>query len=258
MSDLRQFFSNPFQRESIAADTLRIFTYDHLQRLAAVNGSGDHNARLTDTVNAFADFEGHIIGTELNRTLQLAATSEMFLRWTAFIEWAIQRGEPRITEKTGRTSALYAQFFPSGMEELHRVTLHHAEPILDRMASLVTGEHAGNGRLLGPEFVTQVTGRRRGYLRARHAQLALRGELPLRVSMGGGSEARAALEHQLFGNLLALLQQHHSMPLGALPYFSLSLLDFAAPAPVVIPIPIPVPLTVPDRAAQPTWVSLPS
>ncbi|HSI65637.1 MAG TPA: hypothetical protein VLE43_21100 [Candidatus Saccharimonadia bacterium] len=226
MIPFRQFFANPLQKNSISEDALRIFAYDHLQRLTAANGGEEFNARLTDTVWAFTSFGGVVTGMELNRSLQLAATAEMYLRWNAFREWMSHEGESRITSKAGRESVMYARFFPEGVDELHRATLHGAGAILDRMLGMVTGSHAMNGQLLGAEFVSRVASYRGEFFTARNAQLALRGELLGMVV--DSSKARTGLETQLFGNMLALLQRHRRAPGEAAQYFNPMLLEYDA------------------------------
>lgn len=227
MSHLRQLFANPFHGESISDDALRIFTYDHLQKLAAANVGEEFNARLTDTVTAYSAFGGVITGYDLNRSLQIAATAEMFLRWSAFRGWMEEHGEPRIRNKAGEESVLYNQFLPEGLGELQKVTLHNAGPLLDRLVTLVNGPHSKNGDLLGTEWVTTVALHRRQFFVARHAQLALKGEFL--VGILDRDIARGALEIQLFDNALALLQRHRKLPLHAMQYFHLGLLEYAVP-----------------------------
>ncbi len=231
MISFRQLFANPFQAQSISDDALRIFTHDHLQKLAAANTSEEFNARLTDTVAGYSAFGGVIVGTDLNRRLQIVATSEMLRRWNAFREWMTEKAEPHLRAKTGRESVLYARFLPEGMEELQQATLPHAGQVLERIMGQVTGPQSPMGDVLGADFVTTLAQHRRQFIVARHAQLALRGEFL--VGVLDRDIARGALEIQLFDNALALMQRHPKHPIKAMQYFHLELLEYEAPAPPI-------------------------
>ncbi len=228
MSNLRQLFANPFQGQSISDDALRIFTHDHVQKLSEANRGDEFNARLTDTVAAFTAFGGVVTSTELGRSLLIIATSEMFLRWNACREWMADEGERHIINKAGRESAVYAQFFPEGLEEMGRITLEHAGRLLDRFITVVTSLQGKHGELLGQAFVMTLAQHRKQFYVARHAHLALRGEFL--VGVLDREIARGALEIQLFDNALAMLQRHRKQPLHAMEFFHPGLLEYVAPA----------------------------
>ena len=219
MMDLKRFFRNPFDDPQISDDELRAFAEDHLGRLSAANTGGEFNARITDTTAAFTAFFGQVTNNEVKVAVQKAATQEMNARWTAFVAYMTNRGEARVADRAGNPSALYTEFFPRGLSEYHQAKVIDQQSLADRVKQLATT----NATTLGTDFVTTVSDLVDAYNTARAAQVTSKGQT---VDAGADRRTlRAAMEVQLFDNVLELAQKHKGDPDAATSYFDQSLLE---------------------------------
>ena len=231
MMDLKRFFRNPFDDPQISDDELRAFAEDHLGRLSAANTGGEFDSRLTNTTAAFTAFFGQVTSNELKVALQKAATQQMNTRWTAFVAYMTRGGEARVADRAGNPSALYTEFFPRGLSEFHQAKVIDQQSLADRVKQLATT----NAATLGQDFADTVSGLVDAHNAARAAQVTSKGQ-----TVDAGTDRRtlrAAMEVQLFDNVLELAQKHQGAPDASANYFDQSLLE----NPQATPVPVPAP-----------------
>ena len=198
MIDLKRFFQNPFTDKEISQTELQKFAEDHLAKLAAANEGGTYAARLTDTTVVYESYFGELTNVSLRVAVQKAATQTMKERWAEFVKWMTGKGEARVKDRADKPSAVYTEFFPTGLTEYHSANVADGQTLARRVkASAVT--HAA---LLGADFKTTVDGLVDGYLAARETQMERKGA----KTEGRGSRdvTKAELQEQLFDNLLFL------------------------------------------------------
>lgn len=223
MISLSRFFKNPFLDPSISHAELQAFAEDHLAKMTAANEGGIYDGLVTDTGTAYENHFGELTSVSLRAALQKAATQTMRLRWEELVKWMTTKGEARVKDRADKPSAVYTEFFPGGMGEYHQSTVADGQTLARRIKESA----ATNAALLGADFQTKVAALAEGYLSARSAQLEKKGS---RTDTGGSrDEAKAALQDQLFENLLVIAGRVKDPEKCAL-YFDQSLLEDAQAA----------------------------
>lgn len=215
---LNRFFTNPFLTKEISLTELQGFTEDHLAKVAAANSSGQFDAMLTDTGAAYANFFGEMSNVSLRSALRKAATEQMELRWKALVKWVTTKGEARVIDKAGKPSAVYTEFFPSGLTEYHSATTLTAQTLAMRLRTSATT----HSDLLGADFAMGAESFTKDYLDARNLQTDRKGETT--DARGSRDEDKAVLQTQLFKNLLELAVREMNPEKCSL-YFSQHLLE---------------------------------
>jgi len=228
MIALNRFFKNPFLDPAISNSELQAFAEDHVSKVAGANAGGELDALLTDTTAAFNGYFGELTNLSLRTATQKAATQTARQRWAEFVGWMTKKGEARIEDKAEKPSAVYTEFFPRGMAEYHESTVADGRTLAVR----VKASPATHAVLLGADFKTKVDVLVDGYESARSAQMEKKGGST--DTRGSRDEAKAALQKQLFRNLLFFAEREMDPERCAL-FFNQSLLEDAAalPAPVV-------------------------
>lgn len=218
MIDLKRFFRNPFTDKEISNSELQRFAEDHLAKLSAANAGGAYDALLTDTTAAYEAYFGELANVSLRAALQKAATQTMNARWAEFVKWMTGKGEARVKDRADKPSAVYTEFFPAGLTEYHGASVAGGQTLANRVkASAATHE-----ALLGADFKAKVDELAGGYLSAREAQVERKGDKT--GGQGNRDDSKAALQDQLFENLLTLAKETKDPEKSAL-FFNQSLLE---------------------------------
>lgn len=196
MIDLKRYFRNPFADKEISTTELQKFAEDHLAKLAAANEGGSYDARITDTTAAYEGYFGELTNVSLRVAVQKAATQTMQERWMEFVKWMTGKGEARVKDRADKPSAVYMEFFPTGLTEYHQANVAEGQTL----ASRVKVSAATHAALLGADFKTKVDALVDSYLAARQAQMEHKGART--DGRGSRDDAKAALQNRLFDNLL--------------------------------------------------------
>lgn len=215
--DLRRFFENRFNSQSISDDRLRLFTEDHLQRLEAANTDNRFATMINATRTAYEDYFGAITAEDGHLARQQSMTRAKNKVVREFKQ-TIRQKEGIIRGTWGLDSPEYRAFFPRGLSEYHRANMSNVENLMARVINLAT-EHAEQ---LGEEFVNLFTQLRERFVAARTAQLKKFGEVS--DSKHSTRQQREALTRQLMTNLLNLAVIFIDEPRRSTDFFDQSLL----------------------------------
>ena len=153
MIDLKRYFRNPFADKEISTTELQKFAEDHLAKLAAANEGGSYDARITDTTAAYEGYFGELTNVSLRVAVQKAATQTMKERWTEFVKWMTGKGEARVKDRADKPSAVYTEFFPTGLTEYHSANVADGQTLARRVkasaAAIASGPSAASVRPTG-------------------------------------------------------------------------------------------------------------
>jgi hypothetical protein len=197
MRNLRTYFKVIFDSPEISDDNLRKFAEIHLQRLAAGNSGGMYSTLITATSAAYQAYFGAIVDEATQSSIQKSMTIHRDEALDAFME-AVRRQEGRIRAEYDKASAVYAEFYPQGLEEYNQATLANLETLMLRYAKAAERHIA----TLGEPFVTSFKDFHTTFAAARAAQLLAMGEVKAEKTETRGT--RAAVEDQLMENLFTL------------------------------------------------------
>lgn len=215
MKNLRSYFKVIFDSSEISDDNLRKFTEIHLQRLSADNPGGIFTALVTATTAVYQAYFGAIVDEATRSSIQKGLTLTMNAALDDFLA-AVRRQEGRIRADYDKPSAVYAEFYPQGLEEYNQATLADVETLMARYAKAA----ARHGAALGQPFVAQFEGFHNAFSAARSAQLLAIGEVKAEKTDTRGT--RAAVEDQLMDNLLTLAMKFKRDPDAGMAYFDQS------------------------------------
>lgn len=172
MINLTTLFKNHFDSDKIGDDKLKVFSEDHIQRLAVNNGSGLFTAILNDTVAAHNAYFGSITNEATNSAVQKARTMSVDNIIKTFKDEASRR-EGLVKSVFGKDTPAYQEFFPQGITEYREATKATVETLINRMVN------AANAHLaeVGKEFVAIFTAIKTNFVSARSSQLGKIGEV---------------------------------------------------------------------------------
>jgi hypothetical protein len=231
MLDLKRFFTNPFKHRDISRSELQAFSEDHIARLSAANAGGVYNALLTDTTAAHTGYFGELTQVSLREATKKAATQTMNARWEEFVKYMTGKGEARIKDRAEKPSAIYTEFYPSGLTEYHAANVADGQTLANR----VKASAATHAAALGADFKTKVDALVDGYLSARTAQVEQKGGHA--DTRSTRDDAMEVLQDKLFTNLLFLAGELKDAEKCAF-FFNQALLENATAAPAPAPVPV--------------------
>lgn len=235
MRNLRSYFKVVFASPEISDDNLRKFTEIHLQRLSADNPGGIFTALVTATTTVYQVYFGSIVDEATRTAIQKGMTLKMNAALDDFLE-AVRRQEGRIRADYDKPSAVYAEFYPQGLEDYNQATLADVETMMARYAQAA----ARHGVELGQAFVDKFAAFHTEFTAARSSQLLAMGEVKAEKTDTRGT--RAAVEDQLMDNLLTLAMKFKRDPDAGMAYFDQSFIrrpgaddeEDDAPVPLVV------------------------
>jgi hypothetical protein len=232
MIDLHKILKNPFNDPNIGIAGLTSFATDNVGKMTVKNIGTVFTARIAATQLALTAVN-NAFGTDLNK-LGLRKTSKQAKdAFRASLRPGISEIYAVLIKQYGEHSTQLAQFFPLGRDGLLKA---HDDQLGSELQALVTALTAKQSDL-GADVVTQATALQTGW-NAVYVPSETSGDAKS-ASMDAKNAARAALQLQLYLNLLAIAQQFPDQPEQLDVYMQPSLLNSHSPSPAPEP-PAPV------------------
>jgi hypothetical protein len=245
MKDVRNFFINPFDSRNISMSQLLAFTTDHVQRMTANDPGGLFTARVTATTAALEDVNTAFsdddtkLGLRKGRKMAKNAFRTALPRSVGKIAVAVEG-------KYGEGSPEFAECFPHGRRVFGDCPDDELGNHLQTLVTAMTSRQPA----LGAETITEATGLLTGWKAV---------YVPSETSTGAKTTtqqaktaARAALQKELFTNLLTIALKHAGQPAQADVWMQPSLLGNNHTSPTPAPTPEPA-APVLSRDASGKW-----
>jgi hypothetical protein len=233
MRDLHSYFTNPFDDPHISMDELVAFATDHLARLRANNPGTVFAARLTATTTAL----NGVAGAFTDDKTKLALRKSKKLAKSAFrqaLPPAIGKIYGAVMAKFGDGGAEMTECFPSGRTVFSNCTDGDLAQELQTLVNGVTDYQAQ----LGAQAVTDATALLTGWNAVYQTSETSTGNKS--TSQAAKNAARAALQLELFTNLLTLALNFPGQPEQLDVYMQPGLLSPHTPSSST-PAPVPAP-----------------
>ncbi len=234
MIDLHRFLANPFDDPDISMDELLAFTTDHLQRLTGNNPGGIYTARLTATntalavVNsAFADDQSKL-GLRKARKQAKDAFRKTLLKSIGKLAGAVEA-------KFGEGSPEFTECFPQGRTVFSKCS---DDQLANYLQTIITGVTLHVAQL-GAPVVTDATALLTGWNAVYSGSESSTGAKT--TTQAAKAAARAALQLELFKNLLTIALNNPRQPDQFDMYMQQSLLEDHPVTPAATPAPTPPP-----------------
>lgn len=232
MINLHRFFMNPFDDDEISMDELLAFSTDHLERLKANNPGGIYAARITATTTAIAGVNT-AFSTDESKLGDRKASKQNKNAYRKSLAKKISPLALAVESKFGEGSAEFAKCFPKG----RRVFGDSADDQLgNHLQTLITGLTAYQGQL-GAQVVTDATALLTGWNAVYAPSESSTGAKT--TTQVAKNAARAALQLELFKNLLTIALNFPGSPTSLDTYMQQSLLEDHPAAPPTPPTPPP-------------------
>jgi hypothetical protein len=233
MNDLHRYLINPLNRGTYSIAMLISFASDNIGKMTAKGTGNLFTARIAATSAALATVNS-AFGTDLNK-LGLRKTSKQAKdAFRATLRPAIGKIYAVLIAKYGERSTQLAQFFPLGRNGLFKA---HDDQLASELQALVTAL-TNKQTDLTPDVVAQATALVTGW-NAVYTPSETSGDAKS-ASKDAKNAARAALQRELFLNLLTIAQQYPDQPAQLDVYMQPSLLDPHTPTPPPPPAVAPV------------------
>lgn len=232
MMDLHKFLINPFDDPGISMDELLAFTTDHVQRLTANNSGGLYTARLAATSaaiatvhTAFSDDQSKLGLRKARKQAKDAYRKDLpgkIGKIAVAIEAAFGEGAPEFTE-----------CFPQGRTIFGRCA---DDQLANYLQTLITGVTAHSAQL-GAQVIADATALLTGWNAVYAVSESSTGAKT--NTQAAKNAARAALQLELFKNLLTIALNFPRTPEALDTYMQPSLLEDHPPSPPEPPVPTP-------------------
>ena len=230
MIDLHKFFINPFDDGNISMDELLSFSTDHIQRLAANNPGGNYTARITATTAAV----GVVNDTFTDDQTKLGVRMARKQAKNAFrqsVPKNVGRLAVAVEAQFGERSPEFTECFPHGRSLFSSCgddqLGNHLQALLTALTVFETQ--------LGAPVITDATALLTGWNAVYVPSESSTGEKT--TTQLAKNNARAALQLELFKNLLTLALDFPRQPEMLSVYLQPSLLADHPPAPPAPPPP---------------------
>lgn len=232
MMDLHKFLINPFDDPGISMDELLSFTTDHVQRLTANNSGGLYTARLAATGAAIATVHAAFSDDQSKLGFRKARKQakdayrktlpEKIGRIAVAIEAAFGEGAPEFTE-----------CFPQGRTIFGRCA---DDQLANYLQTLITGVNTHSAQLAA-QVIADATALLAGWNAVYTVSETATGAKT--TTQAAKNAARAALQLELFKNLLTIALNFPRTPEALDTYMQQSLLEDHPAAPTEPPVPPP-------------------
>ena len=235
MMDLHKYLTNPFNDPDVSMDELVAFATDHLARLTANNPAAVFAARITATTTALAG----VGGAFANDKTQLALRKSKKQAKDAFraaLPAAIGKLYGAVQAQFGDAGTQMTECFPKGRGVFNRCTDGALAGELQTLINGVTDYQAQ----LGAPVVASATALLTSWNAVYQTSETSTGNTA--TTQGAKKAARAALQLELFRNLLTLALNFPDQPAQVEVYMQQSLLAPHTPTPPA-PAPAPAPAT---------------
>jgi hypothetical protein len=234
MRDLHTWPTNPFDDPSISLPNLLAYTSDHLTKMTDKNTGGFLTARITATTTAFAGVNT-AAQTDANKGGERKTATGAKTAYRDTITAGADQIYQALIVKYGKKSITLKTFFPEGLTGFNR---KRDDEMGNALSSLVT-ELTNHQADVGAPLVAQATALRDGWNAVYTPSEASSGAKD--TSIDTKNTARAALQLELFKNLLTISLQFPRQPEIVDVYMQPSLLSPHNPAPTPTPTPTPTP-----------------
>jgi hypothetical protein len=245
MKDVRNFFINPFDSRNISMSQLLAFTTDHVQRMTANDPGGQFTARVTATTaaleevnTAFSDDDTQL-GVRKGRKMAKNAFRAALSRSVGKIAVAVEG-------KYGEGSPEFAECFPHGRRVFGDCPDDELGNHLQTLVTAVTGRQPA----LGAQTITDATGLLTNWKAVYAPSESSTGAKT--TTQQAKAAARAALQKELFRNLLTIALNHQGQPAQAEVLMQPSLLGGNHTGTATAPAPAPA-APVLTRDATGNW-----
>lgn len=219
MEPLKTFFEPAFEGKRIAIDTLKKFSEDNLARLTTNPGApgGPIAGLITATGAAHIAYFGEISDVDVAKAVQEGFTVAVDQKFEEF-QARVQK-EHGLIKYTFNNMPAYQEFFPHGLTEYTNATKASVETLMLRMVEALTNNpNPGIPTTLKDEFQAYHD----DYQELRAAQLGKKGNADTQRTERDA--ARAALELQLWKNVLTISLAHIGNVEACMAYFDESIL----------------------------------
>jgi hypothetical protein len=233
MRKLSRFLENPLDDDGISIDELTAFTTDHLQRMIANNSGGFLTARIAATQTGLDGVEDTLTDDQtklgMRKGRKIAKNG-----FRAALPEGVARIHGVVVAKYGPNSAEVAECFPEGRTVFGKCTDDRVDNHLQTLINGVTAHEVD----LGAAVVTDATSLLTAWNAIYTASESSTGAKT--STQDQKNAARAALQLELFKNLLTIALQFPRQPEKLALYMQQSLLeDHPAQPPEPTPPPTP-------------------
>jgi hypothetical protein len=204
MLAFRRIFENQFRGERLSHGTLKKFSEDHLARITANPGppGGPIEGLVAPTGAAHLNYFGNISDVDIAYAVEQGITVSVKFKMKEFIE--LVRKQRSIIEYTfGKDKEVYQEFYPHGVTEYNRAGMADIEMLMMRFKKAADNNpHPNLPATLGADVQIMHD----AYQSLRSAQLGKKGDTG--AQRAERNAARAALELQLWKNVLTIAAAH--------------------------------------------------
>ena len=218
MMKLHRFFQNPFDDPSFGVGKLLAFTNDHLAKMAAVNPGGILDARISATTAALQAVSSADVDDLNNMGWRKGQKGEK-RKFRKALPGSIGKIYGAAVAKFGPKTPEMKELFPSGRSAFIKCRDAVLE---DELGVLITALTAHQSEL-GPEVLASAEALASGWqavYEGSESSMAAKAH-----TEKARRDARAALQQELFLNLLALAQNFPRQPEKLNSYMQQSLLE---------------------------------
>lgn len=208
MVRLQSFLRNPFSDRDITLSEKKKFTEDHLARLSAQNSSGQYTAMLSATNTAYGNYYGELTDKEIQAAIQKSLTQSTDNILEAFSTRNTQLNLYLLSQPGMKDSVAYTAFFPQGVTAFTSgLTKANIEQRMDQIIAAISANIIAAG---GSSVLAEYQAFKSNYQSARSAQLSKKAEVA--IAIDDREAAEAALDNQLFSNLLTICLNNIGQP----------------------------------------------
>lgn len=221
MIAFKRIFENQFRGERLSIGTLNKFSEDHLGRITANPGpaGGPVEGLIAPTGAAHLDFFGNISDVDIAYAVQQGITISVIAKMKEFIALT-RKMEPVIEYHFGKGTRAYEEFYPHGLNEYGGTSVGNVETLMVRFkAAAKSNLHPSLPATLAADVQTMQD----EFMALRSAQLGKKGDTSSQRTER--NKARAALELQLWKNVLIIAAAHIDNPRASAAYFDESILN---------------------------------
>jgi len=205
MMKLHRYFQNPFASPSFGVGKLLAFTSHHLAELAANNPGGIYDGRIAATTTALNAVNAAAVDND-ERLGHRKASKAQKRKFRKALPPAIGKIYVALAAKYGLKAPVLKEFFPAGRSMFVKCR----DAILeDELGVLITALTAHQSEL-GPESLASAKDLQSGWQALQEASGSSAGAKAHTEKVR--RDARAALQHELFLNLLTLAQNFPGQP----------------------------------------------
>jgi hypothetical protein len=218
MYDMHKVLTNPFDDPGISVNGLLAFTSDHLGKMTSNNPGGFLAARITATNTAVGGVNT-AFASDLGKLGERKTSKQAKDAFRATLPAAIGKIYVTLQNKYGEKAAQLKEFFPNGRTGFSRATDDQVGNNLQTLIAELTLHQTDVGAQTVTDATALLTGWNAVYTPSESSSGAKT------TAMAAKNNARAALQLELFKNLLTIALQYPRQPDMLDVYMQQSLLE---------------------------------